>query len=144
MNDVLDSFVTENVARITTITPDMINKMESTVRVGVEAGESTAKLRDRIQNQFGVARNQAQLIAVDQIAKLNGKLTEFRHQEAGVRRYIWSDSDDSRVRRRHQTLDETVQSWKRPPVSGTRGERLHPGQPVRCRCVAIPIFEGFN
>jgi len=144
LKNVVSSFVAENVSRISSIAPDMVDKMESTIRLGVEAGDSTKTIQDKIVNDFKIPASRAKLIAVDQIAKFNGKLTELRHKEAGVKKYIWSDSDDRRVRRSHQGLDETVQRWDKPPVSGVGGERLHPGMPVRCRCVAIPVFEGFT
>jgi uncharacterized protein with gpF-like domain len=34
-----------------------------------------------------------------------------------------------------------VFEWKNPPVSGTNGEKLHPGMPIRCRCYAEPILD---
>ncbi len=44
-------------------------------------------------------------------------------------------SHDSRVRPLHALYDGHVYKWGNPPADG------YPGQPIRCRCVAIPVFD---
>jgi len=84
----------------------------------------------------------AATIARDQIGKLNGEMNQLRQTNLGVRRYRWSTSQDERVRDGHRKLNGTIQLWAKPPVVDERtGERGHPGQPIQCRCSAIPIID---
>lgn len=94
-----------------------------------------AELSEMIQDIAHNARNRADLIARDQIGKLNGRLTQLRQQSAGIGRYEWSTSRDERVRASHAEREGKIFSWDNPPPDG------HPGMPIRCRCVAIPVID---
>ncbi len=94
-------------------------------------------LADLLQGRTGVAESRAMLIARDQTTKLNGALNEIRQTEAGVTSYTWSTSLDERVRDEHSEREGEVFDWDSPPEDG------HPGEPIQCRCVAIPVVEEF-
>ena len=147
-------FVETNVALIKSIPEEHLKRVEQMVRAGVESGESTRTLTKKIREQFfeydtakgkvkSKIQKQANLISRDQIGKYNGKLTELRQTEAGVKKYIWRTSDDERVRDLHNELDGNTYSWDDPPISGTSGEALHPGFPISCRCTSEPILDEF-
>jgi SPP1 gp7 family putative phage head morphogenesis protein len=53
---------------------------------------------------------------------------------AGVTEYIWSTTKDNRVRKEHQAREGKTFSYDNPPSDG------NPGEPIRCRCVASPVF----
>jgi SPP1 gp7 family putative phage head morphogenesis protein len=134
-------FRERNLELITKLDQKMIDEL----RTVLEAAESNAlpveALRAEIQERFDVTKSHADLIARDQVLKLNGQITEFRQTSAGVTQYEWSTSSDERVRPDHDELDGTVQDWASPPISNQRtGDRNHPGQDIQCRCVAIPII----
>ena len=42
-----------------------------------------------VEKQGGVTRSRAKLIARDQTSKVVNNLTQARHQEIGIRRYVW-------------------------------------------------------
>jgi SPP1 gp7 family putative phage head morphogenesis protein len=113
------------------------------VRTRVEEGVSTTALKKEIVEKFSAPVNRAALIARDQINKFMGSLSMLRQTEVGVTRYIWVTAADERVRALHRDLDGTEQSWKSPPVSGTGGEKLHPGMPINCRCISSPVLDDF-
>ncbi len=94
-----------------------------------------AQLSEMIQNIAHNSKNRADLIARDQIGKLNGRLTQYRQQAAGIGKYKWSTSRDERVRSSHREREGKIFSWDNPPPDG------HPGIPIRCRCVAIPVID---
>ena len=97
-------------------------------------GKTPKELTELLMERGDVWKSRASLIARDQTLKLNSAITKERHQNAGITEYIWSTSQDSRVRPEHADLEGTQHSWDVPPEPG------HPGEDFQCRCCAIPIF----
>lgn len=134
-------FVRENVQLIQSLADDQIGEVEGIVQDAVERGRRHETVAKEIEARFGIAERRAALIARDQIGTANAKLTEARQRAAGVDRYRWQTSQDSRVRDEHEALEGTIHSWDDPPPSGPRGERMHPGEPINCRCNAVPVLD---
>lgn len=138
----LTQWVDENVSLIKTIPQESLDKMRNIVLEGFAKGDTTTNIVKQLQKTYGVDRRHAQLLARDQIAKLNGELTRQQQQDAGVREYTWSTSGDSRVREGHARLNGKRFRWDDPPVVDPKtGRRAHPGEDYQCRCVALPVFE---
>lgn len=97
-------------------------------------GLRVEELQKMLVERGEVSESRAELIARDQTLKLNGAITESRQKSAGVTQYVWSTSQDVRVRPEHRALEGTLQDWSVPPKPG------HPGQDFQCRCVAIPYI----
>ena len=131
----VEAFTARNAALIKSIPAQSATKIETIIRTGVEAGETSATLAGKIQKELRSTRNRAKLIARDQINKFNGALTELRQTAVGVEEYIWSTSNDERVRFNHQSKDGKIFNWNNPP-----SDTGHPGEDIQCRCVAIPVF----
>ena len=129
-------FVSENVAKITSISSAYFDDIEKSIRDSFDKGRTTRKIRDEIQARYGVSRSRATLIARDQISKLNGQITEHKQTSLGITRYVWSSSGDERVRPSHAANDGKVFEWSKPPP-----ETGHPGNDYQCRCIAEPIFD---
>lgn len=100
----------------------------------VSSAELSKYLRDEIQKLAGTTMSRATLIGVDQVGKLNGQMTQYRQQYAGIDRYEWETAHDSRVRPAHRARQGKIYNWDEPPADG------NPGMPIRCRCVALPVF----
>jgi SPP1 gp7 family putative phage head morphogenesis protein len=110
-------------------------------------------LRAQLQDEFQVSKSRADLIARDQVLKLNSQITRTRQTSAGIKRYTWTTSGDERVRgnpnglypdsdRDHWSLDGRTFSWDAPPVVNPKtGETAHPGEDFQCRCVATPVLD---
>ena len=138
----MEEWVDENVGLIKTIPQESLGKMRRIVLEGYRKGETTTSIVKKIQRTYGVDRRHAQLLARDQIAKLNSNITQRQQRDAGVQEYIWSTSGDSRVRDDHKRLNNKRFRWDDPPVVDTRtGRRCHPGEDYQCRCVALAVFE---
>jgi SPP1 gp7 family putative phage head morphogenesis protein len=94
----------------------------------------------------------ASLIATDQTLKLHSAVTRSRQAAAGITRWRWSTSLDERVRDSHAALEGEVFGFDDYATSengveneaGIDGEPDVPGNPIRCRCVQIPIIEGLD
>jgi SPP1 gp7 family putative phage head morphogenesis protein len=92
-----------------------------------------------VKGRFDVTKSHADLIARDQVTKLNADMTRMRHKAAGIKRFRWSTSRDERVRESHAALDGEEFSYDDLPE--VDGEKVMPGEPVCCRCVAIAIVD---
>jgi len=130
------TFAEENAALIRSLGEDVITEVADAVTKAQEEGLTAEGLASYLQERFGVVKSRATLIANDQVLKLNGRLTEARQAQAGIRQYTWSTAGDGRVRPEHAARNGQVFSWNDPPPDG------HPGTPVLCRCSAIPVFPG--
>ncbi len=131
----------ENVDLITSIGTRHLDDTFRTVTNGVIRGTRVETLAKEIKERHGVSESRARLIARDQTLKANSQLTQARHREAEVERYVWSSSRDERVRDIHGELDGRTFSWNDPPVTNEAGEQNHPGEDYQCRCVAIPVLD---
>jgi len=153
-NLIIQSFVSENVSLIKGLTDEYIKKINFAITNGFKQGvtsQELAKQLTKINKTFTTYRTN--LIARDQINKLNGQLTAKRQTDAGVDWYIWRTARDERVRPNHKVMDGKLCKWSDPTVysddggktwksrSSIGGVLLHPGQDIQCRCFSEPYFE---
>lgn len=136
----MQSWVTENVGLITSVDSKFFEEIEGIVLRGVRGGIRPETISKEIQSRYKVTKSKADLIARDQMAKLNADLTKQRQESLGVEKYIWRTSRDERVRSQHARLNGTEHSWDEPPVSCGSG-RAHPGGCFQCRCTAEPVID---
>lgn len=139
----LSNSVTQNVSLITTLHEDYFKDVEFETLNGLERGLSTREIAKRIQKKTGTARNRARLIARDQVSKLNSNLASRRASDLGVKRFRWSTSADERVRASHRALNNKIFTYK-DGASVDGEDHVLPGQPINCRCVAIPIISSID
>ncbi|WP_273078714.1 minor capsid protein [Selenomonas felix] len=132
-------WVSDNVALIKSIKKETLEKIRARMveRIinNVEEAKLTRALVDDLQNILMMEKKRAVLIATDQVGKLNGRITQYQQQSIGVEEYIWQTAGDRRVRPRHVARNGVKFRWDKPPDDG------HPGQPIRCRCVADPVID---
>lgn len=128
-----DRFMAENTSLIKNIPEDMRERIEQRVRKGVESGKRWETIAKDLQGEQGIGERRARLIARDQVNKYNGALTEARMTKLGITHYRWQGAMDQRERPTHVALQGLVFAWDKPPPEG------HPGHPIQCRCVAIPV-----
>jgi SPP1 gp7 family putative phage head morphogenesis protein len=134
LNEVLRAWEAENIKLIKSIPKQALDRMHGRIVAAVRSGTPTAKLTEWIRDEYGVTRNRADLIARDQVGKLNGQLTEERQTGIGVEEYKWRGSLDERERDEHVEREGQTFSWKEPPSDG------NPGEPIQCRCWAEPVL----
>ena len=79
----------------------------------------------------------ARVIIRTESSKISSTLTQARMQKIGLNAYIWSTSEDSRVRSSHAILDGVLFFWNDPPTIDNY--QYHCGRFVNCRCVPIPV-----
>lgn len=135
-------FITENVTLIKSIPSAFLDELGKRVAKGLADGERPETLSKYIQERFAVAESRANLIARDQIGKLNGDLNQVRMRDLGLDRYIWRTMKDERVRDSHADRDGEVFKWSDPPGDPSDPSSYgHPGEPIMCRCFAEPFLD---
>jgi SPP1 gp7 family putative phage head morphogenesis protein len=128
-----------NLALIQSVPAQVVDQIRQQITQAVSQGTSLRTLKGIVAERLGVADSRAELIARDQIAKLNADLTQRRQRAIGVTRYQWQTVGDERVRTSHRAHDNRFFDWSKPPA-GTG----HPGHDVRCRCRASPVLPGMT
>lgn len=131
-----------------------IIRLRRKVHKNVEEGYRASNLIPIIQAEKNVSYRKAKFLAKQETSLLVSKYRESRYTEAGLKRYKWSTSNDSRVRpnaearktghtdNNHRILNNRIFSWNDPPiVDSATGRRCNPGEDYGCRCVAIPILD---
>jgi SPP1 gp7 family putative phage head morphogenesis protein len=104
-------------------------------------GDDQQEMEDGLNEIFAdrtdVSDSRCRLIARDQVAKLNGQLTQSRQTDLGIDSYVWRTVGDERVRETHDSVDGQTFPWSSPPDE-TDGN--HPGEDYQCRCWAEPVL----
>lgn len=130
-------------------TSDAAKKMAENIRNRLPKIFSTARLRGNEYRNSEIAKllaatreigiNRAKTIARTTISQYNAELTKENATKNGINSYIWSSSDDERVRESHQEVDGQSFTFDDPPEID--GEKVNPGEPINCRCIAELQFE---
>lgn len=135
LGPVLDAWRQSNVALIRNLGPAHAAQVEALVADAWTNGRTTEWLQKQLVQRLGVTRRRGELIARDQVGKLNGQLTMVRQSTYGITHYRWMTSMDERVRQQHADRHGERFAWASPPDDG------HPGMPIQCRCVAEPDID---
>lgn len=131
--------VKENVQLIKTMADRHFAALQSNVLTAITQGKRVEEIESVIEERFASMESNAELIARDQVGKLNGQLTEMTQTEMGLTRYRWRGVGDERERESHRALEGETFSWADPPV--VDGESVNPGIAIQCRCYAEPVIE---
>ena len=135
IQNVVDNQIAANVALIRSIPNQYVDKLESLVHQALQTGQTNQDLALEIKKLGQSTDFRARLIAADQMGKINGQINMERQLSMGVETYTWQSAKDERVRLDHRHKQGKTFRWDQPPVGG------HPGEPIRCRCTALPNYE---
>lgn len=132
----VNAMTTANVQLIKSIRSQYLDKVQNAVTQALVSGSLNKDLTAQIKALGQTTEKRAMFIARDQSSKLNAALTQARHEDVGVTKYMWSTSGDERVRDSHAEKDGQIFEYANPPA-----DTGHPGHDVNCRCVAIAVFD---
>jgi SPP1 gp7 family putative phage head morphogenesis protein len=144
LKEVLENSVQKNVSLIKSAHESYFKDIETFVLEGLEQGRLARDIGADIAKRTGVSLNKGRLIARDQVGKLNTSLASRRASAAGVKTFVWSTSKDERVRPSHEELEGQKFSYKEGVPSLDGANNVLPGQPINCRCVAIPVISSID
>lgn len=137
LTTISSAFSIENANLITSIKQDYLKEVSTISFEALKTGTPSKQLATEIKTRYKVTQSRANLIARDQISKLNGQINQVRQVEAGLESYRWQTAEDGAVRESHAEKDGNIYQWGNPPA-----DTGHPGQDYQCRCIAVPIFDG--
>lgn len=147
LQNLLEASALDNSRLITTIPEQYLNQVQSIVMTNMKAGLLPRNIASQLREQFGVTKRRAALIARDQTSKINGEISKSRQEGAGFEYFKWLTSQDSRVRDRHESIAKAdvgygpgIYRWDDPPKD-EKGNKIIPGSPINCRCVAVPVIK---
>lgn len=124
---------------------EQVMRLRSKVAKNVAIGYRAENLIQDIQTENRVSYNKAKFLARQETSLMVAKYRQAKYEDIGLRRYMWSSSNDQRVRPDHRELHGKIFSFDKPPISNKdTGERNNPGEDYGCRCTAIPIVAGVN
>jgi SPP1 gp7 family putative phage head morphogenesis protein len=129
----------QNAALIESIPVKYLARVRVAVGEAFTTGLRHEELAKEIERIGGITARRAKFIARDQVAKMSSAFNQIRQVGAGIKRYEWSTSHDERVRPSHQRMNGEIVPWNDPRE--VDGEKVHPGQAPRCRCVALPVID---
>lgn len=125
-----------NIQLIKSIRSQYLDKVQNAVMQAMVKGALNKDLAAQIKDLGKTTEKRAMFIARDQSSKLNAALTQARHEDVGIKKYIWSTSLDERVRDSHADKEGRIFEYANPPA-----DTGHPGHDFNCRCVAIPVLD---
>ena len=134
----LSSWEVQNIQLIKSIPVESLGRMQNKIVNALQTGQTMRDTQKMIVEEFGVASRRAELIARDQVGKLNSNLTELRQTDIGVDSYTWRGVLDSRERPEHVAREGKIFRWHDPPDGGA------PGMDYQCRCIAEPVLPSWE
>lgn len=134
--DLLSGWEAENLALIRSLPAQIVDRLRGRMTQAFVDGTSLRNLTKIVRETTDAGQARAELIARDQVGKLNGSLAQMRQQSIGVVTFQWRTSQDERVRATHRIRDGKTYRWD--------SKEIKPGQEIRCRCVADPNFPDFT
>lgn len=126
---------------ITAIPLDQIREIPGLVEDAIVSGRRWQTVAGAIEERVDVGARHAELIARDQIAKVNAQITRELHEKAGIVEYTWRAGSDERVRASHRAVNGKV--WRYDtgaPGVAFGGGAGNPGEAGQCRCTAEPVI----
>lgn len=132
----VNAMTSANVQLIKSIRSQYLDKVQNAVMQAMVKGTLNKDLATQIKALGQTTEKRAMFIARDQSSKLNAALTQARHEDIGIKKYMWSTSLDERVRDSHADKEGLIFEYANPPA-----DTGHPGHDFNCRCVAIPVFD---
>lgn len=137
IENLLSDWAEKNALLIKDISNKAIRQIRDETVEALTNGTSVKDFTDIVQERLDVSDSRAELIARDQVAKLNGDLNKQKQIDTGLSKYVWRTVGDERVRDSHASVDGKEFSWDSPP---TETDGNHPGEDYQCRCFAEPLF----
>lgn len=134
LRPLLAAWERQNLDLVTRMNADAIGRLRGVLVQSVVEGRSLRETAALVRGGFDPSERRAENVARDQVGTLTGRLSQFRQETAGIQEFIWRTVGGNQSRPEHRARNGNKYRWDAPP----NGER--PGQPIRCRCSAQPVF----
>lgn len=140
MENVVQSFIHENVNLIKSIPQKYFTEVEGMVMRSVRDGRDLGTLTEELQKRYGITKRRAILIARDQNNKATSQLNRTRMTEIGFTRAIWvHPTGIKEPRHSHVKADGKIFDLNKGCLID--GEYIYPGELINCHCRYKTIIE---
>lgn len=146
LQDYLKAAAFQNAQLIKSLPARYLEQVQNIVVGNMRNGMRPSYIEQQLVKEFGVSQRRAKLIARDQHSKIQGDMNRIRQTKSGLKYFQWLTSHDDRVRHSHRIAGDKVTkygkgvySWDDLPI--VDGVPTFCGQPINCRCVAVPVTE---
>lgn len=141
MRDAFNAVVDENIALIKSIPAKYLTDVKVDLMQSVQNGRDIGYLTDRLIKRTGITKRRAALIARDQNNKATAVMARTRQLELGITQAKWLHSAGGKTPRpKHVAFSGQVFDLATGHDFEDGEGAVLPGQPINCRCVAIPIL----
>lgn len=145
VRDALHATIGQQVSLIKSIGQEHFSDIEQIVLRSVQKGGDLGTMVQELQDNYGVTKRRAELIARSQNQIATSTITRVRQKELGINEAIWVHSQGGQTQR----PKHVAHSGKRYNVNdgapiGDKGQNVWPGQEINCRCVSRAIIPGLD
>jgi SPP1 gp7 family putative phage head morphogenesis protein len=143
IQEALDASTVENISLIKSLGQQHLTQVEQLVMRSVTAGRDVGGLTKALQQQLGVTKRRATVIARNQNGMATATVNKVRQQELGIKKAIWVHSSAGRhprpehVAANNQEYDVDKGMW-------LEQRWTWPGREINCRCVSRSIIPGLR
>lgn len=144
LKQAVSAAISENVTLIKSIETQYHTQIEGAVMRSLQpGGRGLADVTEALQKYEGITDRRRNVIAKDQVRKIQASISIERAKSAGIKKFKWLHSrGGSEPRPDHVAMSGNVYSYDDPPVIDRRtGERGFPGQAINCHCQMVPVIE---
>ena len=145
MRDIIAATVNQNVALIRSIPAQYLSQVEGMVMRSVQTGRDLHQLSKDLQEQLGVTKKRAALIARSQNEMATSAMQRARQVEMGVTEAIWMHSHAGKnPRRTHVAMNNKPYDVTKGMWDSDEGEWVFPGQLINCRCASRSVIKALQ
>jgi SPP1 gp7 family putative phage head morphogenesis protein len=142
-NDVFQATVGQNVALIKSIAQEHLTDVQGIVMRAIQSGHDLGQMTKALEEQYGVTKRRAALIATTQSALATASMNKVRQVEVGITKAIWRHSHAGRVPRpSHVAADGKEYDVTKGMF--LEGVWVQPGEAINCRCYSRAIIPGLS
>lgn len=143
MNEAYQAVIGENVSLINSLPQKYLTDVEGIVMRSVQTGRDLGTLTKALEQNYGVTKHRAKLIARTQNNMATATMTRVRQKEAGITKARWLHSAGGKTPR-PEHVAFSGQAYDIEKGAFLEGKWTWPGVEINCRCVSIPIIPGFD
>lgn len=141
MRDAFNAVVDENIALIKSIPARYLESVKIDLLQSVQNGRDVGYLTDQLTKRTGITKRRAALIARDQNNKATAVMARTRQLELGITQAKWLHSAGGKTPRpAHVKFSGQIFDLASGHDFGDGEGHVLPGQPINCRCVAVPVL----
>jgi SPP1 gp7 family putative phage head morphogenesis protein len=145
MNDAYQASIGEQVGLIRSIAERHLTNVETMVMQSVQQGRDLGTLAKQLEQQYGVTKRRAALIARDQNNKATAIMQKTRQRELGIKQAIWCHSGAGKTPRpSHVKAGREKLTYDVDKGAYIDGKWIWPGTEINCRCFCRPVIPGFK